>query len=489
MPRSIGGSGKAYALLSLDASYPDSLIRDLLEGQGVRDSIGESTQWVLLDDFGEMEKVPLEAYRDRVEPFDPRDDGYAEKLRSFFVSRGKRRLFIPLRLGMEDRVGAALKNIPFSLEVLTAPRSLLLPALLFLVAAAITLFFSAAPLITALFLPLWAVLAGMGVPGFALIAAQAALSRLLGEPVREYFISRRYEKAALATPTEVGPTSVGKFPAPLATEFPAQGGSSPASLRKLFNYFRDFWVLGAVFLGACGAIAILGGLGPLIFLLETVFFLFLLGLSLWSESNRGANQGHIRFLPVQITDIALKPPLYSRILFPFALASLALLFLGPLFNASSAGTSLGRGRDWDTRRNINAEIYRKHGEFQSQFSFLPLYNTAPGQGSGYGRYSLGTDGLIAGLPETLVFGETVASSVDAIPPFPLEGLIDFLDHYSYTDGGMVSPAGGVPGGSGHGDLFSALIGLGLCIPLIFWDRRGHSTRGKLSKYMDKRIAA
>ncbi|MDR2479981.1 MAG: hypothetical protein LBD48_11810, partial [Treponema sp.] len=95
-----------YAVLVTDAAIPDKTLRELLvpceKGFG-GPPVSESVQWVLLDEFGGLAKIFLDEYESRVAPFDPRNDGYAQKLRSFFVREGKRYVFIPLRSGTMAR--------------------------------------------------------------------------------------------------------------------------------------------------------------------------------------------------------------------------------------------------------------------------------------------------------------------------------------------------------------------------------------------------
>ncbi|MFP3042712.1 hypothetical protein LQZ19_12920 [Treponema primitia] len=435
-----------YAVLTLDDSYSDRFIQGLLTKGGVKNLIGESTQWVFLDDFGELKRIPLDTYSDRVESFDPRNDGYAEHLRSFFVFRGDRRLFISLRGNfgdLEGRIKAALGDIPFSLSVLTPPKSVLLPGILFIVASVFTLLFSGDLLFTFLFLPLWAVLAGLGVPGFAMTAVLAGLFRLLSEPVREYFISRRYGKPALGT---------------LAS--------------------KETWILSALFLLALGFIAVFGALPLLSVIMGLFFFLVILCFSIRTETYRGVRQGHIRFLPVQISGITRRPSGYSRIMFPFTLAALVLLFLPMLFPGNFTGNSAPAASrvwtGWKGPEAPTAEMYREHIGFQRVFSLMPLGS----EGSqAYLRYSLDEDGLIDGNNSR----EIVSEDPMEIPPFPLEGLIDFLNNYSYTGSDFVP--------SHSGGLICLLIALGLCIPLIYQDKRGHRMSGMLAMYINKQIAA
>jgi hypothetical protein len=440
LPRG-GALGEGFVALTLDASYPDREIRELLAREGFKTTIGESSQWVFLDDFGSIEQVPLDGYWERVEPFDPRNDGYAEQLQSFFVSRGERRIFIGLKgapLDLEGRVKAALGDIRYSLSAPAPRRSLPAPAVLFSAAAALTLAFSREVPVALFFLPLWAPLAGFGGAGFALMAILAGLFRALLEPARERFVSRRYGTA---------------------------GGGAPLS--------PEVWVLSGLFLAAAGLLAVFGGLPPLIVPAASAFFFPVLYFSLWTESCRGIKEGHIRFKPVQITPLARRPGAYAPVMVPFALAALALQALPLVFPAAGGSPADLSWSGWKSSPELNAERYREHAAFQQAFSYTSL----GGGESFYGSYSLAGDGLIGGNGS----GEAVLAEPAAIPSFPLDPLIDFLAHYDYTDTGPALPRGG--------DFIGPLIPLAVLIPLILRDKRKRRILGKLSMYMDKRIAA
>jgi hypothetical protein len=430
---------EGFATLTLDASYPDRQIRELLARKGIAATIGESSQWVFLDDFGKLEQVPLDTYWDRVEPFDPRNDGYAERLQSFFVFNGERRIFIGLPdapLDLEGRVKAALGDMRYSLSAPAPRRSYLMPAILFIAAAALTLLLSRDVPVTLFFLPLWAPLAGLGSAGFALMAVLAGLSRILREPAREYFVSRRYGTAG------------GKAPPP-----------------------AGLWVLSGLFLAAAALLAVFGRFPPLTVPAALILFPLVLWFSLWNESCRGLKEGHIRFRPVQITSLARLPGAYSPVMFPFALAALAMLL--PMVSPGAAGKPGAPWTGWKSPLEVDAGHYREHAAFQRAFSYTSL-----GAGESlYLRYSLGGDGLIDGGGS----GEAAFVEPEAIPPFPLASLMDFLANYTYTDSSPVLPH--------RGERICPLVVLGLCVPLIIRDRRRRRIWGKLSMYMDKRIAA
>ena len=96
LPASGGGRLEGYAALALGENVPDREAAAALEAALGRPVVSESSQWVFLNNFEGLERVPLGDYEGRLEPFDPRRDGYAEKLMNFFVRDGRRWFFIPL---------------------------------------------------------------------------------------------------------------------------------------------------------------------------------------------------------------------------------------------------------------------------------------------------------------------------------------------------------------------------------------------------------
>jgi hypothetical protein len=312
-------------------------------------------------------------------------------------------------------------------------------ALLFIAAAALTLLLSGEIKGSLVFLPLWAPLAGLGAPGFALAAISAGLARILREPVREYFVARRYGRV--------------------------RGRALPAT---------GVWVLAGLFAAAALLLAVFGPLPLPTVPAALVLFPAVLCFSLWTESCRGAKEGHIRFKPVQITPLARRPLSCAPAVFPFALAALALPLLSGLFPDAAAGkppqnaSRISGG--WKSPLELNAGHYREHAAFQQAFPYTSL----DAGGTPYLRYVLAGDGLIGGSDS----GEPAFEEPAAIPPFPLDSLMDFLTNYAYTEGDPVL--------SYDGALLCPIIVLGLCVPLIFRERR---MRGQLSVYIDKRIAA
>jgi hypothetical protein len=438
--------GGGYAVLSLDAAYEDRYIGELLARGKWENYISVSTQWVFWDDFGELVQIPLDSYGERVEPFDPRNDGYARRLESFFVHDGKRFFFIPLppvfggasgEKAAED-LARCLGDIPFRVEFPGASRPLGVYAFLFAGAAVGMVLLSGAPRIGIRLLPLLAALSCRGPGGFALAALLTALFGLLLRPLREFFISRRYRNQYI--------------------KINEKKGGSPF-----------FWGMFFLFLAVYGVFCYLGRFSALLGGMGIGSFFLILGLSLWAESTGGIKMGHVRFVPVPISVHSPGIRVFSRIMAPFALGALASLFLPPLIFGYTPPVPAERQGEL-----ISPGEYETHAAFQASFSLRPLRTGGddPGEGE-YLRYRRGEDGLI---------GDYSAVEDDRggeIPPFPLEDLMNFLARREYAQ-----PPANTPG-----ELFPVLGALFLCIPSFLPIGQRHSKKKKLLVYNDKRIAA
>jgi hypothetical protein len=444
--------GKGYAVLSLDVSYEDRYIGELLDQGNGGPYISESTQWVFWDDFGELIRLPLESYGDRVESFDPRNDGYARRLESFFVHEGKRFFFIPLspdvfgtsREKFEETLARCLEGIPFQVEFPGGSRPWGIYALLFAGAAAGMLLLSGAPRIGISLIPLLGALSYWGPAGFALAASLTALFGLLLQPGREFFISRRYRSRYTRMGKKTG--------------------------RRGFR-----WGVSPLFAAVYGVICFLGRF-PLSLGVAGIFsFFIILGLSLWAEAARGTGMGHVRFVPVSISVHSMRIKEFSRIMVPFALGSLGALVLPSLIIGShnAAGDNLLVPAEWRGYM-INSGEYEAHAAFQASFSLRPFRTGGDNQDSGeYLRYHRGGDGLIGD------YSAVEGGHTPEVPPFPLEDLMNFLSRREY----IRSPA------YTSGDLFSVLAVLFFCIPFFLPIQQGHSKKKRLLVYNDKRIAA
>ncbi|MDR2134413.1 MAG: hypothetical protein LBP27_04830 [Treponema sp.] len=429
--------GNHYAVLAVDEAVSDAEIRGVLEeGLGV-EIVSESSQWVLLDGFGGLERIPLDEYKNRLDPRDPRNDGYAEKLRSFFVREGKRLFFIPLSGSgsAEKRISVLLGDLPFSLEYPGAGAPLLFYFLLFCCAAFGALYFAGPALPILPCIPSCLGLAFLGFPGIVLGALLAGLSVLLRKPFTE--LCALFRAGGLPDPPE----------------------SRRRITRNVFEPWRYHWRLAPVFAAAYGLLAFFsasggraGHRGLFLLFAAGVFFawLGLLFFSLTVFSRRGDARGHVRFSPVTIMNEGLRVSAFSRVTLPYGLAALLVLLLNPFLPAVPP-ESLFAG---DGALLINEADYLSHVEFQRDFSFRSLESAGgtgqDGNGQSYPGFVMGGDGLVhvAG-PSRPNFGPPPPEP--EIPPFPLKKLTDFL-----RDG--VSPSGSAAGRpAGAGNLPAALV--------------------------------
>jgi hypothetical protein len=137
-------TAEGYAVLCVDAALSDREIGERLvasiDNYISIDFASESTQWVFLNDFDTILFISLDEYQERLGASalrpDPRDDGYAARLHSFFVRNGQRLFFIPFirpslleeldtvwvqgtksgHAKLEAAIEKGLDGIPFSIE-------------------------------------------------------------------------------------------------------------------------------------------------------------------------------------------------------------------------------------------------------------------------------------------------------------------------------------------------------------------------------------
>jgi hypothetical protein len=482
---------EGFAALALEDRVPDRETAEVLEEALGRPVISESSQWVLLNSFGSLERIPLDDYGDRLESFDPRRDGYAEKLTEFFVRDGKRWFFIPLDRelfgplpvldpagNLGKRIAAALgapslAQSTAQLEMKRGGRSPLFHILLFVLAWGAALFLAAGGRVRRgfrgpggfrpfrgppgrsgallLLAPVMLPLCLWGTSGFAFLALFLLLGALLSEPVREWWIHLRRGPAAYRAG---GRRFLRALPlVPLLALIPWIGGIAP--LPAAFGFFAF-----------------------------ALIYVCSLGLETRRRFAASGLRAPVRFAPIPILPRTLNFPFTGgrgslfpggagpNLMLPFALASCVAAFSGPLAGVfRSPGDSPAA---WPFL--VREEDYRSHALFQAGFAYRSLQ--APGEGSGYFRYILGEDGLVAGELPTAVLMEG-----GEIPPFPLAELSDFLAAWGPESGGR--GASSLWAGPPLADLVSPVLVFLLAFPPLV---RGRLLK-KVPAYCDKRIAA
>lgn len=412
-----GGRHGVYAALVCGDAYSDSEIRDRLDGQGFTGLVSESDQWFLLDCFGYVEKVPLVEYEERLLPFDPRNDGYAQKLKKFFVRDGKRFIYIPLAANhpenMETKIARALNGIPYSLDYSQgAGRSNFLPFMMFCLAACA---FFAIPALRRLLnarlftcLPVLSPLALGMAPGFALVSLLAGFAALLNEQQgrKTSAFSRLWQKYGLSGP------------------------------------FNSRWLPACALVACYVFLSFLSGLSVHFTFIVLVLFCCVFAVSRINDepqSARGGFSGRInfkkidvnrlfppksRFMPVEILSRRKVTYNFFPVMLPFAAMALALAFAGfakpQSAPAAPSAAPLPSGL-------VSEADFREHFFFQHAFSLMALgkpYAASEGLPAGklpvIAGYELSSNGLI----------DPAATAADNEPPtvpdFPLGGFLRAL---------------------------------------------------------------
>jgi len=406
----LNGKG-IYAALLYSAEIPDREIRRLLSESGndnqnfANSIISESSQWVFLDDFSSLKQIPLDEYKERVQPLDPRNDGYAAKLESFFTRNGQRIMFIPLNQvsakELEKRLSVILSDIPFTFEIISFAKPLLLFFLIFVFACIAVYLVKFLPLrprqdFTALLfgLPALGALTFYGAAGLALAALLPGISVLLKEPVNELCMLLKNNKKPL-----------------VKKEFFAR------FMRDVFGPYKLYWLVVLAFSLFYFMFSVFTNVFILISILVFVTYLALFVFSVIILARQGEALNHRRFIPVLITKAPLS--LHGlRVMLPFILAAVAAGVSTAALPGAPAAESLVSLQG----TLVTEDDYLKHAAFQSSFSYRPLGKEP--EHDEYPAYILDRDNLL--IP---VQAKAVQAEPSDIPQFPLKNLIKLLSNY------------------------------------------------------------
>jgi len=397
-----------YATLVCGDTYSDREIRSRLDGRGLKGLVSESDQWFLLDCFGRVEKIPLVEYEDRLLPFDPRNDGYAEKLKSLFVRDGKRFVYIPLGTNnpesLEMKIAVALTGISYSLEYARGGAPLKRDILFPLIAVCLTFCpFLAIPALrrrlNAGLLPCLIALSPLALGlarGFALAALLAGLAALFAEP---------------------GKTS----------RFPGR--------RKAYDLpvsFTAKWPAAFAFIACYCVFSFFSGLPVLFAFLVPVSFCCVLAVSIRAAGGKfriklnvsGLYPRRRRFIPVEIIGRNTSGPGFFPVMVPFAVMAIVLAFAGllPSSRYAEAPAATAPAVAPLPPGAITEDDFKEHYLFQSGFSLRTLgitreAGTLPPVIAGY---ALSPNGLLD--PVAPGIGEELR-----IPDFPLGDLLRGLN--------------------------------------------------------------
>jgi hypothetical protein len=418
-----GGARSGYATLACGEDYPDLEIRGLLDSR-LTGLVSESDQWFLLDCFGDVEKIPLVEYPQRLFSFDPRNDGYAEKLRSLFIRDGKRFIYIPLGTNrpesLETEIAQALSGISYSLDYTQPPpkRDIFLPLIAFCLTACA--FFVIPPLrrrLNPCLLPCLIALSPLAfglAPGFALVSLLAGFTALLAEPGGKTPFSHERQSATL--------------------------------MRDLPRPFTAKWLLAAALIACYGFFSFFSGLPVLyvFFVLAAFCCVLTVSIRLGGGAMNGGkiskkftvkkiNPRSRRFNPVEIISRNTAANWgFFPVMLPFAAMALALGFAGmarPQPLSSPAGAPPFMSPPFMSppfmaplpEGLITESDFQEHYLFQSAFSLRALGKNNEDSGKPViAAYELSSNGLL----------DPVAPGIDVelqIPEFPLGDLLRGLN--------------------------------------------------------------
>lgn len=382
-----------YAVLSVDKDNDDKTVRRLLEEGNLSSGgiISESTQWVLLDEFDSVSIIPLDEFHKRILPFDPRNDGYAEKLSSFFVHDNLRRFFIPLTgtnsAVLEKQLKNLLGDISFSVTYYGIERPYKLYFILFAAASACAIILSLVKkqrghFFSFLLLPVLTPLSFFAAAGIALSSLIFGFIFLLREPLGEFFYVARLSSA---------------------------NRKPPLFSRHIFEPYKSYLPVIIFFIFSICAIAYLYKIQP-VFLILVITITFALYLfSLRALSNYGLS--HKRFNPLHILRRRNIETDFSLYMLPFIAASITAIFISP-------GISGNLMSNDEISFQLDKSDYYSHLNYQLSFSLRQLDSL----NSNYPDYSLDNDGL----PDSTAQNTIEYSDPPEFPSFPLEHLLSFL---------------------------------------------------------------
>jgi hypothetical protein len=389
-----------YALLVTDDSIEDRVIRSHLESGEIffgGSPVSESSQWVLLDEFDSIKRIPLDQYFSRIFSFDPRNDGYAYKLKEVFVKDGKRFIYVPLFAGrwktnfLDNKFNELLKDIPFSVEYFGIGRPLALFFIVYIIASVILLVLCYAKrkihrnIVN--IIPMIPVLSSLGFFGAAGIGSAALLFGLfilLKEPLNEL----------------VNPTQLNKDTQKLKTVY-----------KEIIAPFKYYWLFIPVFAAALSILVIFSQLKVLFLIAVSAasFAVFFFSLKIVSFSGIE----HKRFNPVLINRKRFPEFVFPMYILPFVAGAFFIMFFAPNMSGSYS-----TGRRFDVM--ISEQDYYEHLTYQASFSTRQLGTSS----ADFPTFSYNTDGLVS--MNKMVVSQSI--KISDYPGFPLKHLMEFFDN-------------------------------------------------------------
>jgi len=389
-----------YAVLSVDAYEDEANLLSLLQQERsifTGDIISESSQRVYLDEFDKVITIPLNQYEARIFPFDPRNDGYAGKLKEIFINDDKRLLYVPLPAGnwntsvLDKQFSDLLGDISFSAEYSGVGRPLLFffasyaaaSFLLFIICLFYRKQQGGIACILAL-IPVMASLAFFGSHGIACAAVLTAVFVILKDLIFEYI--------ALS-----------------GVKLKKRQFKLKSIYNELIIPFRFYWFLLFITPAVFFVIIYFSQINIIFPLAVSAVSLivFLLSIKIMSISK----VKHKRFTPVMIIRRKTPETALPFFVLPFSLAAVFILFM-----SSNMTAFYESNKNFDNI--ITEKDYYDHIEYQEFFSYRRIDNSS----SAFPDFHYGDDNLPS-------MSAAVIRNINQndYPSFPLKQLMDFFN--------------------------------------------------------------
>ncbi|MCL2410665.1 MAG: hypothetical protein FWC97_03385 [Treponema sp.] len=390
-----------YAVLSTDVSTDYKMLSSLFPDvrKFAHEPVSESSLWVMLDNFEYLEKVPLFMFFDRILYFDPRNDGFAEKLRDIFIRDGRRYVFIPLKYdnwnptSLDRQFVSLFEGIPFYVDYFGVGRPVFLFFIMYALASIGFLVIcyakrkhnrkvsSVSVFKLALLLPIFSSLAFFGHSGIISTALLFAFFILIKDPLADYF------------------------------------GQKDSLGKRDFQWLKPYWyylVFIPIFAAAFAGLIVFFQVRILFLLLifTCAFLVFFFSLKIQFTDGK-----HKRFNPIMIKKRRSPDFSYPKYVLPFAFAAVLTTVFYPLMSDSPVSNE-------NFYFNINEQDYYNHLEFQASFSTRQLGLTPGGTSGGFYSFVFDADGF----PVLRITPVNQAIDLTIFPPFPsqLRNLIEFF---------------------------------------------------------------
>ncbi|MCL1958030.1 MAG: hypothetical protein FWF68_00360 [Spirochaetes bacterium] len=426
-----------YAVLAADDTIEDRTILALLDGAAENFGgipVSEAAQWVMLDEFDSLQKIPLSEYSSRVFYFDPRNDGYAEKIKKVFLHDGKRFVYIPLDSNkwnsslLDKKINYLFEDIPFSVEYYGIGKPIYFFFVIYAIASLCLLAICyvkrkiwCGTLLIIPLLPVFSPLAFFGAPGIACAALLLGLFFMFREPLNDFIIlcGMKTQKIKLF-------------------------------YKEILKPYRMNFLFLPLFAAALTVIVVFSQLKLLFltaFFIAAIFVFFLFSKTIFIMSG-----GRKRFNPVLIIRNRLPDFSFSVFMMPFAAAVFCAMFFSPFMS----GSYVSNGQ-FDTI--INEQDYYAHLIYQASFSTRQLGTSV----YDFPDFIYDNDGLPS-INKMSDIRELI--NLDDFPPFPLKNLMDFFNEVNR--GGKTSD---VESTSGFTEKLSLLILLLFILPCLIIKRK------------------